>query len=266
MMYGYIYKTTNLINGKIYIGQHKSSKFDKSYIGSGLLFKRAINKFGFDNFVCIPIDFAYSKNELNDKEIFWINFYNSQDLNIGYNISGGGYKGPQIMSESTKEKLRQQNLGKRHTKISKDKISKASIEHWSNPEIKEKQHQSLLYMYESRPIEKELLRRERISANHKGKIISDETREKLRLSHLGKSPSNKGKPCPDHVKKILSEKNKGKSSWLKGKHLPESYKQNISDSLKGRVWMNNGISRTLVKQTNVQEYINKGYKFGKLLD
>lgn len=39
-MYGYIYKTTNLINGKIYIGQHKANKFlGQSYLGSGKRFK-----------------------------------------------------------------------------------------------------------------------------------------------------------------------------------------------------------------------------------
>ena len=40
-MYGYIYITTNLINNKIYIGQHKSKNYDKKYLGSGLLLKRA---------------------------------------------------------------------------------------------------------------------------------------------------------------------------------------------------------------------------------
>ena len=45
-MYGYIYKTTNLINGKIYIGQHKSEEYDSSYYGSGKLIRRAIEKYG----------------------------------------------------------------------------------------------------------------------------------------------------------------------------------------------------------------------------
>ena len=47
-MFGYIYKTTNLINNKIYIGQHKSEKFEPNkYIGSGVVLLKAINKYGF---------------------------------------------------------------------------------------------------------------------------------------------------------------------------------------------------------------------------
>lgn len=53
-MYGYIYKTTNLINGKIYVGQHKFSKdnIDRSYIGSGIHLKHAVEYYGKDNFKC----------------------------------------------------------------------------------------------------------------------------------------------------------------------------------------------------------------------
>lgn len=43
-MYGYIYKTTNLINNKIYIGQHKHEKFDIKYFGSGYALVNAIKK------------------------------------------------------------------------------------------------------------------------------------------------------------------------------------------------------------------------------
>ena len=45
-MYGYIYKTTNKINGKIYIGQHRCDHFDESYIGSGSRLLKAVKKYG----------------------------------------------------------------------------------------------------------------------------------------------------------------------------------------------------------------------------
>lgn len=46
-MYGYIYKTTNLLNGKIYVGQHKAEKFEPDkYLGSGTIFLEALQKYG----------------------------------------------------------------------------------------------------------------------------------------------------------------------------------------------------------------------------
>ena len=45
-MYGYVYKTTNLLTGKIYVGQHKSEKFDEKYFGSGKILKAEISQHG----------------------------------------------------------------------------------------------------------------------------------------------------------------------------------------------------------------------------
>lgn len=90
-MYGYIYKTTNLINGLIYIGQHKATKFEPTkYIGSGRHLKAAIKEFGKENFICEFLDAAETLEELNDKEDYWVNFYNSRDPRIGYNVKKGG--------------------------------------------------------------------------------------------------------------------------------------------------------------------------------
>ena len=68
-MYGYIYKTTNKLNGKIYVGQHKHENFDKHYIGSGVLLQEAIERFGADNFTCEIIEACDSLEELNLREI-----------------------------------------------------------------------------------------------------------------------------------------------------------------------------------------------------
>ena len=72
--YGYVYKTTNLINGKIYIGQNKGT-IDLSYLGSGKLIFRAIKKYGRKNFRLEVLAFATTKPMLDGLEQKYIYEY-----------------------------------------------------------------------------------------------------------------------------------------------------------------------------------------------
>ena len=90
-MYGYIYKTTNKQNNKIYVGQKKSDKFLKeNYLGSGVALHRAIDKYGKNSFIVELLDTAETKDELNEKEIYWIDKLGARNTDIGYNIATGG--------------------------------------------------------------------------------------------------------------------------------------------------------------------------------
>ena len=89
-MYGYIYKTTDLENNKIYVGQHKSDKFDTKYYGSGIIIVKLLNKYGTDRFMCELLEECDSAEKLNDQEIYWIDKLNALDNTIGYNIATGG--------------------------------------------------------------------------------------------------------------------------------------------------------------------------------
>lgn len=82
-----IYKTTNLINNKIYIGQ--DSKNRPNYYGSGNLIKRAIQKYGKENFKKEILAWCFDKNHLDFLEKLYIEFFNSKIPN-GYNIHSGG--------------------------------------------------------------------------------------------------------------------------------------------------------------------------------
>lgn len=83
-----IYKVTNLVNGKIYIGQDSFDR--KDYLGSGKLINRAIEKYGIENFEKIVLEQCENKHELNDREKYWIAHYESTNPSIGYNIRIGG--------------------------------------------------------------------------------------------------------------------------------------------------------------------------------
>jgi group I intron endonuclease len=96
-----IYKTTNLINGKIYIGQSIYNK--DTYLGSGKKLKEAIKKYGKNNFKKEILEFCDLK-DIVKQEIYWIKKLNSRDVNIGYNIAKGGYSPSDIMKNHPNKK------------------------------------------------------------------------------------------------------------------------------------------------------------------
>jgi group I intron endonuclease len=109
-MKGYIYITTNLINGKKYIGQ-KRGNFNPSYKGSGIKLKSAFKKYGKSAFDSVLLE-EVEISELNEKEIFWINHYNAVIDDNFYNLSSGGKSWGSPRSKETREKIRQKALGR----------------------------------------------------------------------------------------------------------------------------------------------------------
>jgi dissimilatory sulfite reductase (desulfoviridin) alpha/beta subunit len=67
-MFYTIYKITNIINGKIYIGKHQTKDLNDNYMGSGKHLRHSIAKYGIENFTKEIIDSANSLDELNEKE------------------------------------------------------------------------------------------------------------------------------------------------------------------------------------------------------
>ena len=118
-MFGYIYKTINLINGKIYIGQHIAKEFEaEKYLGSGILLHKAVKKYGKENFKVILLESCDSKEQLDDRERYWILTLNSQEQSIGYNLTSGGEGNNGGMFK-----------GHKHSTKSLNKISKAMHEY-----------------------------------------------------------------------------------------------------------------------------------------
>lgn len=138
-----IYKTTNKINGLIYVG--KEGRSSRKYCGSGRLIVEAIKEFGIENFEKQVLEKCSSKEELNEREIYWIRFFDCLYPN-GYNISAGGIGGDVFshnpysqdikdnLSEKTKIRLKDKNnnpfYGKEHSEESKKLISLANSNYW----------------------------------------------------------------------------------------------------------------------------------------
>lgn len=109
----FIYKITNIINGKIYIGQTSKSIKERMYMhinkSEHKIYREkqaidmAIYKYGIENFIIEQIDTANNKGELSQKEKYWISFYNSNNNKIGYNLTSGGEGGDTYANKTPKE-------------------------------------------------------------------------------------------------------------------------------------------------------------------
>lgn len=89
MMYYLVYKITNTVNNKIYIGRHRTENIDDGYMGSGLIIKLAINKYGKEKFIKeILYNFDDEQEMITmEKTIIDVDFVNRCDT---YNIETGG--------------------------------------------------------------------------------------------------------------------------------------------------------------------------------
>lgn len=85
-----VYQIKNNINGKSYVGQFSGESFE-TYFGSGKLIKSAIKKYGLENFTKTILEECKSKDELNQREVFWIKELGT--IENGYNLTKGGTGG-----------------------------------------------------------------------------------------------------------------------------------------------------------------------------
>ena len=83
-----VYKTTNLINNKIYVGQDTYNR--PYYLGSGKILRNALKKYGKCNFFKEILCECKTAKELDEMEIYWIEKLSSRNPLIGYNIQKGG--------------------------------------------------------------------------------------------------------------------------------------------------------------------------------
>jgi len=111
-----IYLTTNNIKGKVYVGKLVDES-KSTYLGSGTCVGRAIKQYGKENFSRITLEGGITDHDyLCKREIYWIEFYDSTNPEIGYNLSEGGrggYSGCKHTPE-TLEKMSEAQKGENH--------------------------------------------------------------------------------------------------------------------------------------------------------
>lgn len=187
-----IYKITNTINSKVYIGQSRniySRWYAHRYREHNEHLRNAVTRYGQDAFefeilTVVPRDTENLSAILNDLEIYYSDLYSSHDPVKGYNLKGCGDS--RTHSEETKRKISETKRGKpspkKGTHISDDQKLKDKLAHLGKKTSEEtKQKQRIAST--GRKHTKEAIQKMR--EKQKGKIRSIEAREANRQGHLG---------------------------------------------------------------------------------
>lgn len=187
--YNYIYKITNLLNNKIYIGKHSTDDLNDGYMGSGTIIKKAIKKYGIENFRKEYLAFCDTESKLNWFEKFYIKKYDSTNYDIGYNLTYGGdgvipTEDVRIRISKSKKGKQTWIKGKHLSEETKRKISEAKKGKHPSEETKIKLRES----HKGKKISEE--QKIKISENNKGHSVSYETRKKISESEKGKKLSD----------------------------------------------------------------------------
>jgi group I intron endonuclease len=291
----FIYKVTNRITGKCYIGQttrnieirkieHARRMKDRSIN----YFHNALRKYGLKNFKWETLCECSSKEELDDMEFHYIKQYNSYYTNNGYNTTRGGEgRFDFIVSNETREKLSKANkgkkrnektkalmrknqmsignsfYGKKHTKESREKMGRKGKLHpsygkkWPD-EVKQKISETIKILWEDKNSKyntKEY--RESISKRMKGRKFGEDT-----IKKLSKINSGKGNPMYGHKYTKEELENLSKKTWvIENTNGELEYVKVMS------IWCKeNSVSRSTIRRTQkTNKFCNKGYKIKEII-
>ena len=253
----YIYKTICLINNKIYIGQcTKNKNKSKNYFGSGYILLKAINKYGANNFKKEILCECNTIEELNEKELDYIQKYDSTNKNIGYNIRAGGNNS--FCAKSTKEKL--SNIKKEMWKdkasvynSKKYKLSRKGISPWNIGLTKDTDDRVAKYGMNGSKTLKKLYIEEKIKPWNKDKHNVYSSKTIIQMSNSAKNRKI------DHTIEQLRRK---KISKFMSNNHPKSIK--ILDTRDGKLYKNGKEFRQIHLGKNKNEMT--WYKYKKLIN
>lgn len=175
-MYGYIYKTTNLITNEIYIGKKALPKFRPTYHGAGRKIKEDIEKYGKENFYTELLYEANNSDELNALEVETIQRYKDQYGDMCINEANGGDGGDvtkywseerksefvktmtdinreRCQTEEFRRKTGERMREKYEDPEEREKHSQRVREAWSDPELLERHSKMLKEYFKNHPMD-----------------------------------------------------------------------------------------------------------------
>jgi len=207
-----IYKITNLINNKIYVG--KDVKNRSYYYGSGKVLKFAIKKYGKENFKKEIIE-ECDKEQLSKREVYWIKKLRSNTANIGYNLTSGGEGGDTFTN----------NLYKKEINEKRSKSLKGKLSGEKNPskrtEVRQRISKTLKSGYSSGRIIPPMLNKTMSENPNTGQKRTRKQKERMSIAQqnpivklkksysLKKTWQNKTQQEKDEIYKKISDKNTG---------------------------------------------------------
>lgn len=222
----YVYKTTNILNGLIYIGISKrESKSSEFYLGSGKLLKQAISEFGRGCFKkeIIVEDSNFFYSDLQRLEIFLIDIFDARNREIGYNLSEGG-DGNCAENNGM--------FNKKHTEQTKDKISRTRKKRREdNPEFGQRSEEALKRL--SKTLSERNKQQPTLPNGH-----TEDTKSKI--SKTLKEKASKGELHTNHAKfteerkQEYSERFSGELNPFYGKKHSEETKQKMRENISKR--------------------------------
>jgi group I intron endonuclease len=211
----YIYKIVNLKTGKIYIGKCKDSlKKSAHYLGSGLIIKHAVNRYGKANFKKIILERCSSLRELDSREIYWIQRYDATNKNTGYNIAAGGEGGDILTHHPRRAEILEKMRRSHGTKEAREKSRQQHLGiSWGKHTLKTRRLLSRLN--KGKKFSKE--HKHNLSIARRQRITTEETKERMRRAMTGKQNIKKYLVVSPNGKKYLT--NRGLTDFCRKRQL-----------------------------------------------
>jgi hypothetical protein len=246
-----IYKTTNLINNKTYIGIHQTNNINDGYLGSGLAMEKAIKKYRKENFKREILEECNSYDELLEREKFYVDEKWVKDR-MNYNLKTGGQSFG-LLSKTSKEKISNtlklkyaSGELKQKPKSDEDKLKFSILlkNKYKNGEIKLKPKTEIEKQNQSNKLKKFY---ENNQHPTKGKTPWNKGKKNLQVGwckgmKLGPKTLEEKEKVSKSLKeyyKINTHPTKGLSSWNKGKKMEKvvcPYCNKLSDIANGKRW------------------------------